>query len=1069
MPAHSETGTKLLIFLFISLFMVSGCGGSGESDRDNPAVNDGTDAHSDNTGGDDNPSPSVAAKICDIPPRLVYTYPDLFIANQLLDAAPISDGNLVFFADDPAGNQTLYSADIEGDRVALLTRGDAYQPSGKEAGYLHPSRFAVAPLSSNCGIAERVVVEAVFREESTNTAYNLIARIPDIREKSLAETTLLPQTIDGTEINSFPELSLSDCGDILAVTGSASFSTLGEGNTFSQILAQGSPIPMTNSPGNWGRVERLSGLTTEVDIVAQVENESTRVFGRLLGDPINHFRCFASTSSTEIDCNINGALSLDSASSTRFAVMVEDGIRFVNVTAPVDDAGQLIPHAQSVNGIEVLSVEQPNVCATSNDIYFVGNHVAGNHFQDDIFVYHDTGQIEAVTDFAVLATGDEAERVPQVIEGFSLGEFCDIAIQGRNGSQRSIWSVWRDGTLARIIQAGDPVEIAAGDSRGADAEFNMGSNSFDGRPIAVDNSGRISIAARLEDPSALVLWALLMAEQDQDICRVPARVNVTTDADDTTPGDGYCDTGATLADGQAECSLRAAIMEANAQPGEQKITFDLDASAIIRPTRTLPELTDPVTIDAPYGLTVDLSSAGTNDGLSIAVPGVVIRGLALTNAPTYGINIAADYADTTRLSSVSITHSCDFGLYTGGHLIVDDALGQPSYFAHNGGGPGCNGGGILSTAEEEQGVGVRLTGVELNSNAGPGLLATAPVVLSRVTANDNQGSGIAVTFSEAGLRQERVRLEFGHSDFSRNQGDGIYIDNGYIDVKFHASLSATENNGWGLYIDEGKADFGTLTNQSEQASVFSHNGQPGDYFQPSVVDGIVENILLSNGVAGGMYIFSADDSVSGSPQRLHNLVVEENGGPGILTSYPMSLSQSSINANQGDGIVLATGELDGTVFRTGLLPSTISNNGGHGITLEGGKLVTDSHTGLTIEQNSGWGIFSEQSVTLGTATESVPTGEVFQLARNGTQLEPCRFFSIDLNDFPVELSEPCSGGGIRILAGDLSASHLYLVDNQGPAVEASGTGNIEMSFGKICGNVLLAAGSESLNDMLTCP
>ncbi len=57
-----------------------------------------------------------------------------------------------------------------------------------------------------------------------------------------------------------------------------------------------------------------------------------------------------------------------------------------------------------------------------------------------------------------------------------------------------------------------------------------------------------------------------------------ATVNSTGDASDALLGDAVCDTGATNAQGDPECTLRAAIEEAAASPGTWTINFDIPAN-----------------------------------------------------------------------------------------------------------------------------------------------------------------------------------------------------------------------------------------------------------------------------------------------------------------------------------------------------------------------------------------------------------------------------------------------------------------------------------------------------------
>lgn len=82
------------------------------------------------------------------------------------------------------------------------------------------------------------------------------------------------------------------------------------------------------------------------------------------------------------------------------------------------------------------------------------------------------------------------------------------------------------------------------------------------------------------------------------------------DAAEVTPGDGTC------GNSDQPCTLRAAIMEANAHPGTDTIRFALSGSAphVISPMAELPEITDPVVIDG-----------STQPGF-VDLPVVVLRG-----------------------------------------------------------------------------------------------------------------------------------------------------------------------------------------------------------------------------------------------------------------------------------------------------------------------------------------------------------------------------------------------------------------------------------------------------------
>jgi len=115
-------------------------------------------------------------------------------------------------------------------------------------------------------------------------------------------------------------------------------------------------------------------------------------------------------------------------------------------------------------------------------------------------------------------------------------------------------------------------------------------------------------------------------------------VNATADDSDAVIGDGVCETIA----GNGVCTLRAAIEEANAQPTDSTINFDLSpvdpgyngTSWTISLLSVLPELSSNLTIEGPGPslLNVTRSSAGFFRIFTVTSTGTVnISGLTLSN------------------------------------------------------------------------------------------------------------------------------------------------------------------------------------------------------------------------------------------------------------------------------------------------------------------------------------------------------------------------------------------------------------------------------------------------------
>ncbi|MCP5027828.1 MAG: hypothetical protein GY929_16255, partial [Actinomycetia bacterium] len=115
-------------------------------------------------------------------------------------------------------------------------------------------------------------------------------------------------------------------------------------------------------------------------------------------------------------------------------------------------------------------------------------------------------------------------------------------------------------------------------------------------------------------------------------------VNSSGDSTDASAGDGVCDTGGLNAAAQTECTLRAAIEEANASSGSDAITFDIPTADgghsagvwTITPTSALPSISDPITIDGTSqsgaSAATSVSPAAIDSSLAIELSGTAMPG-----------------------------------------------------------------------------------------------------------------------------------------------------------------------------------------------------------------------------------------------------------------------------------------------------------------------------------------------------------------------------------------------------------------------------------------------------------
>ena len=157
-------------------------------------------------------------------------------------------------------------------------------------------------------------------------------------------------------------------------------------------------------------------------------------------------------------------------------------------------------------------------------------------------------------------------------------------------------------------------------------------------------------------------------------------VNSTGDAGDATPGDGACDTGGTNSQGATECTLRAAIDEANALAGVDTIDFNIPTtepgyaasplSYTISPATELTTVIDPVDIDGttqpgypgtPIIVLDGNSVAAASAGLRIEAGNSLVRGLVIGRFTDDGLVLLTNGGNTVQGNyiGVDVTGSID--------------------------------------------------------------------------------------------------------------------------------------------------------------------------------------------------------------------------------------------------------------------------------------------------------------------------------------------------------------------------------------------------------------------------
>jgi CSLREA domain-containing protein len=284
----------------------------------------------------------------------------------------------------------------------------------------------------------------------------------------------------------------------------------------------------------------------------------------------------------------------------------------------------------------------------------------------------------------------------------------------------------------------------------------------------------------------LVLLALLLLPVGAGWAAIFV-VETTVDGSDANPGDGVC---ATLGD---ECTLRAAVEEANALPGRDQIQLD-DAIH----TRTIPaelDVTDDLAIWSPYlTATIDAGGLGrvlhVETGVSVTLSGIVLRhgadasaegGGALLNEGTVTLRHGAIFENTAALGA---------GIRNVGGLTIEDVN-----VIYNGPGAAIVNDGSLT-----------LTRVDIAVNDGIGLENRVTASLQAVRIEANAGTGIRNYSQSLGL----AGLDMNQSVIAKNAGGGIY-STGYAYLRRTTVSGNRGGSASGIFVAAGYLSIENVT------------------------------------------------------------------------------------------------------------------------------------------------------------------------------------------------------------------------------------------------------------------
>ena len=480
----------------------------------------------------------------------------------------------------------------------------------------------------------------------------------------------------------------------------------------------------------------------------------------------------------------------------------------------------------------------------------------------------------------------------------------------------------------------------------------------------------------------------------------------------------------TTRQGDPQCTLRAAIEEANAFAGADNITFSMPATEsghsggiwTITPGSGLPAITDTVTLDAStqtgYSTTpvveIDGTSTGAGTvGFRLSATDVTIRGFAINRFPSDGIEVEATGSGAVIVGNhigLDATGLLDRGNGDLGiHLLSGSTIGGTTAADRNV--ISGNNGGIFVDGSDGNTVIGNYIGTDVTGNA----------------AIPNAGDGIYVangadnnTFGQPGAGNV----------LSGNGVDGVEID--------HVSTgNVIQSNTIGLGAD---------------GSTVVANGRYGVVLYDGVNNtsiggpGAGEGNVISGNLGAAVVIDGNSNAATAANAISGNLIGTDSTGTADRGNgtYGVHLFAGAVNTTIG-----------GTVAGAG---NTISGNGSHGVFVEdagtAGTLIEGNLIGLTQAGdaplgNTGNGVEIDWEVPNQTIGGSVAgAGNVISGNLNG-------IFSLWANDMTIEgnivgldvtgtvdLGNTAAGirvGGDNVVIGGTTAGARNVVSGNGNA------------------------------------
>lgn len=386
-------------------------------------------------------------------------------------------------------------------------------------------------------------------------------------------------------------------------------------------------------------------------------------------------------------------------------------------------------------------------------------------------------------------------------------------------------------------------------------------------------------------------------------------VDSTLDTADSNVGDGQCD------DGSGNCTLRAAIEEANSNSDTSTINFNITGAAnftnggqngyTISPATFLPPITETVVIDG-------YSQPGAEENTAIAPN--PLNGILLVEVDNSGISAGSGLTlSSTSASGSSISGMVVNGAFQDGIsiLAVDDVTITGSYV-------GTDPTGLIDKGNSQRGIGT--DNAQTNNNIRIG--GTSPADRNLISGNNNaEGISIGIGASNWTIQGNYIGVNSLGAAAIANGGGGISAvtntvgtDNLIGGADTGAANVFSGNGAVGIFIGGGSYTVqGNLVGTDYSGSTGMGNTQVGVVLYGNNTS-VLNNVISDNGV--GLYIVGNSNIA-----KSNNIGTTLNGDDGGI-------------GNISDGVAVISGSSGNIIGGiTASESNTIAHNGGAGISV----------------------------------------------------------------------------------------------------------------------------------------